>query len=136
MLMIRYIGGIRAPGTMLGCQDWWMWLQIGNEAAKRSFEDREFPNRSLGTRGIYDRSCFPQAEFTTMTDDEAGLHRTLVHFLIESKQEELAAAVLDGEVSARYCDFSLDRYFVDIPPSAYPLIAASQEMQDTVIRAL
>jgi hypothetical protein len=70
-----------------------------------------------------------------MTENEASLHRTLVHFMIESKHAELAAAILDGEIETGYCDFSIDRFYIDIPPSAFPLVAASQELQDALIRA-
>jgi hypothetical protein len=71
-----------------------------------------------------------------MTEHEAGLHRTLVHYLIESKQEELAAAMLDGEVEVTYRDFDFGKYYIDVPPSAYSLIASSDEMQQVLTRAL
>lgn len=71
-----------------------------------------------------------------MTEHEASLHRTLVHFLIENKQEELAAAVLDGEVKEVNCNYSWNRYCIDIPPSAYPLVATSTDMKDTLTNAL
>ncbi len=71
-----------------------------------------------------------------MTEHEASLHRTLVHFLIENKQEELAAAVLDGEVIEASCNYSFYGYFIDIPLTAYPLVTTSTDMQDTLTLAL
>jgi hypothetical protein len=71
------------------------------------------------------------------TDFEDTLHRTLVQFLVSSNQKELAAAVLDGEVAiTQNCyDGSLPDYFVDIPVSAYLLIASDEKLQQTLRRA-
>src|SRR3954447_23994078 len=58
-----------------------------------------------------------------MQEFEAKLHRTWVHFLIESGHRELAAAVLDAELSLLHCGFDCSGLSIDIPSSAYAFLA-------------
>jgi hypothetical protein len=71
-----------------------------------------------------------------MNEFEESLHRTLVQFLVVSNQRELAAATIDGQVKQRYDQRgNIDGFYLDVPVSAYLLIAADQKLQDTLRRA-
>jgi hypothetical protein len=65
---------------------------------------------------------------------DASLHRTLVEFLFHSAQVELAAAMLEGWVEDHWD--GKQTFFVEVPPSAYRLIASSEEMQEILCRAM
>jgi hypothetical protein len=62
------------------------------------------------------------------------LHRTLVEFLIHSRQPEVAAALLEGSVEVSYSRKvgKPDVLNVEIPPAAYPLVAASDDLQQVI----
>jgi hypothetical protein len=65
-------------------------------------------------------------------------HRTLVEFLLQSRQPEVAAALLEGSVeivSSRKVG-KPDILYVDIPPAAYPLVGSNEELQQVVRRAV
>jgi len=71
------------------------------------------------------------------SDRNARIHRTLIEFLIQSRQPEIAATLLQGSVviitSRSYGQAAT--LFVEIPPAAYPLVGASDEMQQVIRRA-
>jgi len=62
------------------------------------------------------------------------IHRTLVEFLLQSRQPEVAAALLEGAVEVAYSRRvgKPDLVHVEIPPAGYPLVAASEEIQQTI----
>jgi hypothetical protein len=62
------------------------------------------------------------------------LHRSLVEFLIQSRQPEVAAALLQGSVavSFSYEVGTPDVLYIEIPPAAYPLVGANNEIQQII----
>jgi hypothetical protein len=76
-----------------------------------------------------------------MNKFDAAIHRTLVDSLIHSKQVELAAVMIDGEVNAGYewdndGNATFVRYYLDISTRAYPLIETNQAAQDALAEAI
>lgn len=80
-----------------------------------------------------------------MTESEAQVRKTLVHYLIASKHSEAAAAILDGEIRCCYAESGYDdgtrvwiiaKCFLDIPPAAYPLVATNLQLQTVLRRAI
>ncbi len=76
-----------------------------------------------------------------MNKFDTAIHRTLVDYLIHTKQVELAAVMLDGEVTAGYewDDFGnacFERYYLDIPTKANPLIDGNKSAQDALAAAI
>jgi hypothetical protein len=64
---------------------------------------------------------------------QVKLHRTLVHYLIEIHEREVAALILDGQVVLQSDNY---RCYIDVPPSAYPLLEASEEIKSVLISAM
>jgi hypothetical protein len=76
-----------------------------------------------------------------VTESDAQILKTLIHYLIASKHTEAAAAIIDGEICcSRDGYFSHEgdiiRCYLDIPPGAYPLVASNVELQAILRRAL
>jgi hypothetical protein len=72
------------------------------------------------------------------TDYDRALHRTLVEFLIQSRQPEMAAALLQGMIEVVHSNRTdkQDVVYVEVPPGAYPLVGSSDEIQQTIPRAV
>ena len=65
------------------------------------------------------------------------IHRTLVEFLIQSRQPEVAAALLEGAVKVEPGSYDHPGIvFVEVPPAAYPLVGASDDIQQVIRRAM
>jgi hypothetical protein len=64
----------------------------------------------------------------------SAIHRTLVEFLLHTNQPEIAAAILEGWVDTELQFNQGVAYFIEIPPEAYSLVAASEQVQ-TVLRS-
>lgn len=76
-----------------------------------------------------------------MDEFDAAIHRTLVDYLIRTKQTELAAIILDAELCSRfnendYGEQYLDRFCIDIPTEAAPLIQANEAARTVLADAL
>jgi hypothetical protein len=67
-------------------------------------------------------------------ESNAELHRTLVEFLLHTGHPEIAAAILNGSCDADWCNGK--KSFVEIPPEGYSVIAASEDNQKIIRRAL
>ena len=61
-------------------------------------------------------------------------HRTLVEFLIQSRQQEVAAAILEGSVDIVSSQRAgrPDVVYINIPPAAYPLVGSSAAIQQVI----
>jgi hypothetical protein len=71
-----------------------------------------------------------------MDDFEKQLHRTLVQFLIDSDNPELAAAMIDGGVNLlRYEDGRPYAMHVDVPTSAYSLVSGNPLLKQSLLKA-
>jgi hypothetical protein len=80
-----------------------------------------------------------------MSEFDASVHRTLVELLIHTKQAELAAVVIDGEVNSfdeiaeigynNWTDI-LKHYYIDIPTFAYPMIESSTHVRQSLMESL
>lgn len=76
-----------------------------------------------------------------MNKFDSAIHRTLVDYLIHTKQAELAAVMIDGEVNAGYewDDFgtaTFMRYYLDIPTKAFSLISNNKAAQAALTEAI
>src|SRR5262249_29119215 len=63
-------------------------------------------------------------------------HRTLVQYLIDNRHPEAAAAIIDGGVSMYYRGSEAEPCYIDIPPTAYALVADDEDLQSVLRRGL
>lgn len=71
-----------------------------------------------------------------MNDHETRLHRTWVQVLLEAGHRELAAAVLDADVTILVSGFNAYGLSIDLPPSAFPLVHGNPAIRDALTATL
>jgi len=72
---------------------------------------------------------------------EEKIFRTWIHLLLDSNYRELAALVVDGELSIietqeGYYEPRLENIFIDLPTSAYSIIMTNKTFQEALIKSL
>jgi hypothetical protein len=77
------------------------------------------------------------AEEQSAYERDDRFHRTLIEFLTHNRQHEVAAALLQGSVDITLSDRvgKPSVFCVEVAPSAYPLVASSDAIQQVIRRA-
>lgn len=71
-----------------------------------------------------------------MTEFESRLHRTWVQALLEAGQRELAAAVLDADLTVLVSGFSPYGLSIDLPPSSFSLVRTNARHKEVLVKTL
>jgi hypothetical protein len=71
-----------------------------------------------------------------MTDIETKIHRTWIQLLLESGNNEIAAAALDADITELFAGYDAYGLSIDLPPSSFGLVESDQRLKEILCKTL